>query len=89
MSEKSIQANGKANDGSGGGGGGEEKCEKTDEKFEKNDYGKFEKMKSEESETLLRENLEDLYKDMPLTDETTCGFWILKGSFLQRFPLLL
>ncbi|XP_055379740.1 solute carrier organic anion transporter family member 74D-like isoform X2 [Condylostylus longicornis] len=23
--------------------------------------------------------------DMPLSEDTTCGFWIFKGSFLQRF----
>jgi len=35
-------------------------------------------------EKLLPENLNDLYKDMPLTDDTTCGFWIFKGYFLQK-----
>lgn len=31
------------------------------------------------------ENYDHLFKETPLNDETTCGFWIFKGSFLQMF----
>lgn len=41
--------------------------------------------KAPENEKLLRENLEDLYKDMPITDETSCGFWIFTGPTLQKY----
>ncbi|XP_062708927.1 solute carrier organic anion transporter family member 74D-like [Aedes albopictus] len=30
-------------------------------------------------------DFEDMFKDMPLTQDTTCGFWIFKGLFLQKF----
>lgn len=30
-------------------------------------------------------DFEDMFKDMPLTQDTTCGFWIFKGPFLQKF----
>ncbi|GAB0096936.1 Solute carrier organic anion transporter family member [Sergentomyia squamirostris] len=33
----------------------------------------------------ITEDFEDLYNHMPLTDETTCGFWIFKGPFYQKF----
>ncbi|EDS45572.1 organic anion transporter [Culex quinquefasciatus] len=38
-----------------------------------------------EMEKMLPNDLEDMFKDMPLTKDTTCGFWIFKGEFLQRF----
>lgn len=44
--------------------------------------------KSTENEKLLRENLEDLYKDMPITDETSCGFWNFTGPTLQKYENL-
>lgn len=37
-----------------------------------------------EMEKMLPNDLEDMFKDMPLTKDTTCGFWIFKGEFLQR-----
>lgn len=27
----------------------------------------------------------DILRDMPLTEETTCGFWFFRGPFLQKF----
>lgn len=27
----------------------------------------------------------DMFKDMPLTEETTCGLWCCRSSFLQKF----
>lgn len=27
----------------------------------------------------------DMFRDMPLTEETTCGLWFVRGSFLQKF----
>lgn len=29
--------------------------------------------------------LEDVFKDLPITDETSCGIWCLRGPTLQRF----
>ncbi|XP_052862967.1 solute carrier organic anion transporter family member 74D-like isoform X2 [Anopheles cruzii] len=34
---------------------------------------------------MLPEDLEDLYRDMPLTKDTTCGFGMFRGPLLQRF----
>lgn len=31
------------------------------------------------------EEFSDAIRDMPLTEDTTCGIWFLKGSFLQKF----
>lgn len=33
---------------------------------------------------MLTHDLEIRFKDEPLTDETTCGYWIFRGNFLQR-----
>lgn len=33
---------------------------------------------------LVTHDLEMRFKDEPLTDETTCGYWIFRGSFFQR-----
>ncbi|KAJ1528035.1 hypothetical protein ONE63_007956 [Megalurothrips usitatus] len=30
-------------------------------------------------------DLEDLYRDLPLTEETSCGIGFIRGAFLQRF----
>ncbi|XP_065078887.1 solute carrier organic anion transporter family member 74D-like [Ochlerotatus camptorhynchus] len=30
-------------------------------------------------------DFEDMFKDIPQTQDTTCGFWIFKGPFLQKF----
>lgn len=38
----------------------------------------------QEIEKMLPEELDNLYSTMPLTKETTCGFWIFKGWFLQK-----
>ncbi|XP_058065662.1 solute carrier organic anion transporter family member 74D isoform X1 [Anopheles bellator] len=40
---------------------------------------------SPEMAKMLPEDLEDLYRDMALTKDTTCGFWIFRGPLLQRF----
>jgi hypothetical protein len=37
-----------------------------------------------EMERMIPENLEDLYNDMPITDDTSCGFGALRGPFLQK-----
>lgn len=29
--------------------------------------------------------LEDVFKELPITDETSCGIWCIRGSTLQRF----
>ncbi|XP_075166175.1 solute carrier organic anion transporter family member 74D-like isoform X2 [Haematobia irritans] len=36
--------------------------------------------KSEDAEELKR-----IFNEMPLTEDTTCGFWCFKGPFLQKF----
>lgn len=33
---------------------------------------------------MLTHDLEMRYKDEPLTDETTCGYWIFQGNCFQR-----
>lgn len=30
-------------------------------------------------------NLNEMIKDLPITDETACGIWCFKGPFLQKF----
>lgn len=29
--------------------------------------------------------VEDVFKELPITDDTSCGIWCFKGPFLQRF----
>ena len=31
------------------------------------------------------EDYSDAFQNMQLTEDTTCGFWFVKGSFLQKF----
>lgn len=33
---------------------------------------------------MLTHDLEMRFKDEPLTEETTCGYWIFRGSFFQK-----
>lgn len=35
--------------------------------------------------TAKRRDLEDVFKGIPITEETTCGIWCFKGPNLQRF----
>lgn len=44
-----------------------------------------EKFDHKEIESMLPEELDNLYTTMPLTKETTCGFWIFKGWLLQKY----
>lgn len=37
-----------------------------------------------EIESMLPEELDNLFNTMPLTKETTCGYWIFKGWLLQK-----
>lgn len=39
--------------------------------------------KSEYDRTMT-EDINKLLREMPLTEDMTCGFWIFKGKFLQR-----
>lgn len=32
-----------------------------------------------------KDEFEKRFKDMPLTDDTTCGFGVFKGAFLQKY----
>uniref|UniRef100_A0A182UP32 Solute carrier organic anion transporter family member n=1 Tax=Anopheles merus TaxID=30066 RepID=A0A182UP32_ANOME len=38
-----------------------------------------------EMEKMLPEDVEDMYRDMPVTKDTSCGFWMFQGPMLQRF----
>lgn len=37
-----------------------------------------------ENDKNLDGDIEKILKNMTLTDETTCGFWIFKGDFFQK-----
>lgn len=37
-----------------------------------------------EIEQMLPEHFDDLYKTLPLTEETTCGLWLFKGELWQK-----
>lgn len=39
--------------------------------------------KSEQDRTTTEE-INKLLRDMPLSDDMTCGFWIFRGKFFQR-----
>uniref|UniRef100_A0AAG5DEJ1 Solute carrier organic anion transporter family member n=1 Tax=Anopheles atroparvus TaxID=41427 RepID=A0AAG5DEJ1_ANOAO len=47
--------------------------------------GKKAEEASPEMEKMLPEDVEEMYRDMPQTRDTTCGLWIFKGPLLQRF----
>ncbi|XP_053687130.1 solute carrier organic anion transporter family member 74D-like [Sabethes cyaneus] len=38
-----------------------------------------------EFQKMLPDDLEAMFKEMPLTKDTTCGFWFFKGPLLQKF----
>ncbi|XP_055623979.1 solute carrier organic anion transporter family member 74D-like [Toxorhynchites rutilus septentrionalis] len=38
-----------------------------------------------EFQRMLPDDLDEMFKDMPQTEDTTCGYWIFKGDFLQKF----
>ncbi|XP_023302200.2 solute carrier organic anion transporter family member 74D [Lucilia cuprina] len=50
----------------------------------KNGLKKQKSVKSEQDRKMT-EDINKLLRDMPLTDDMTCGFWIFKGTFFQRF----
>lgn len=37
-----------------------------------------------EIERMLPEQFDDLYKTLPLTEETTCGVWFIRGNLWQK-----
>lgn len=37
-----------------------------------------------EIQRMLPEQFDDLYKTLPLTEDTSCGIWIFKGDWLQK-----
>lgn len=37
-----------------------------------------------DTDPTMTEEINKLLRDMPLTDDLTCGFWIFKGRFFQR-----
>ncbi|KAJ8878590.1 hypothetical protein PR048_019171 [Dryococelus australis] len=59
--------------------GGEEKP------IGENNVGEKRPEKDAEKVTMTAEELEELYKNHPLTEDTTCGIGFLKGRWLQRF----
>lgn len=38
-----------------------------------------------EIEQMLPEQFDDLYRTLPLTEDTTCGIWMFKGAWLQKW----
>lgn len=42
------------------------------------------KNEKSEQDRAMTEDINKLLRDMPLTDDMTCGFWILKGKFVQK-----
>jgi hypothetical protein len=40
--------------------------------------------KSPELEKMLVEDFDELFKNMPITDDTRCGIGFLNGRFLQK-----
>lgn len=50
--------------------------EKSEKEAEKN---------GDENEVKMSIDIDKMLKDMPLTDDLTCGFWIFKGRFFQMF----
>lgn len=38
----------------------------------------------EEKKKRLKLELNKFYKEMPISEDTSCGIWILKGSLLQK-----
>ncbi|XP_058123533.1 solute carrier organic anion transporter family member 74D-like [Anopheles ziemanni] len=47
--------------------------------------GKKAEAEPEEMAKMLPEDVEEMFRDMPQTKDTTCGLWIFKGPLLQRF----
>lgn len=45
---------------------------------------KKQKSVKSEQDRKMTEDINKLLRDMPLTDDMTCGFWIFKGTFFQR-----
>lgn len=37
-----------------------------------------------EIEKMLPTEFDDLYRTLPLTEETTCGIWFIRGSLWQK-----
>lgn len=37
-----------------------------------------------EIEKMLPEQFDDLFKTLPLTEETTCGIWFIRGRLWQK-----
>lgn len=37
-----------------------------------------------DNEQTMSEEINKILRDMPLTDDVTCGFWLFKGRFFQR-----
>lgn len=42
------------------------------------------KSKNVFTDKMLEEDFDDIYKNYPLTEDTTCGFGFIKGKFLQK-----
>lgn len=37
-----------------------------------------------EIEKMLPEQFDDLYETLPLTEDTTCGIWFIRGAIWQK-----
>ena len=38
----------------------------------------------EVTDEMLSDDFEDVYKNFPINEDTACGFWFIRGSFLQK-----
>lgn len=59
------------------------------EKSPKNNNQKTKSKKSKqfdyaEIEKMLPEEFDNLFDTLPITEETTCGWWIFKGRLMQK-----
>lgn len=59
--------------------------EKLDQVLNNGVYKEINEKDTDETEKKVEDDIDRILRTMPLTDDTTCGFWILRGKFFQRF----
>lgn len=67
---------------------GDGECQPPDkeevEKLLKNGVSSLNNEKKTEQNRKTTQDINKMLKEMPLTEDVTCGFWIFKGQFFQR-----
>lgn len=58
--------------------------EEATEKLLKNGVKSLNVDETAEQNCTVTEDINKFLREMPLTDDVTCGFWIFKGKFFQR-----